>query len=1257
MPITHRQWFFKQLLGVVVLCFFNTIGFAAPWGVNHADRSGFFENTDAAGAVNEAAPYFFMSDGMRVYFGRNGFAYEVTVGIKHKLDAEHRNGQEAYEHHHRETLHHRTEVRFVNPQNTVNVSASEVLPGYLISHGSAKQQRFARVTMENVWNNIDLVLTLDDRGGFKYNVILHPGANLADVQFDYADADHVILTDGGLVVHTQMGSWMEALPISFAADAAPVGSSYRLDGNVLGFVIDDYNPGAAYTIDPWVTFYPAYDSYEQLPAPMDSVWFGLGGELISTGINNVFNRVQMDCDAVGNTYIVRTPALFFTSEFSVDGYYPSGRFVEKYDADGNLVFIFDNGYEEGYFSDITVNKLTQQIYFTAFASTIKFLGSDGTLINEVNVSDLPFDVTEVCSVEFDHCTERLVLGLGGDFAASPSFYGITDADNSGTVEIFDGFDVSESLSNYLPYNDNIDLTIDPLTGEYFFLFLLRNDFAFSDRALLKVDPANMEPMVQNSGDFLSFTELAMHSAGQLTFFRNHFNALKCGREAIYGSNGAELVRWNKTTNELLNSVSLPGFLQARAEGVDLDMNERLYVGANNQLQVYTPELSSISNIPLQGMPQDVVIFGNTAFVATDFALQKLNLDTTAPWTLSQVADSCGACVGEATIAFTNGAVPAGVSIEWLSTGSTELTQTDLCEGWHTVVIREERNCVLYQYTDSVFVETNEDAICQFQVILQDASVCEGECITLVPQVSGEDGAVTYTWSTGLVTTEPELELCLELTTAYQLIATDASGASDTAAFTLTVVPFPIVSLGNDTTLCQGETLLLNAENQGALYQWQDGSTGQSYEVFSPGSYTVSVTQSGCTSSDAIQVDYNELSIDLGPDTAVCSLDGIVLNSGQALFSNLWQDGSTAATLVPEALGVYWVEVFDGLCTVRDSVVISPLDLNVSLGPDVVLCEGDEVTLSSGLNFGQHAWSNQETSFDIVVTEPGTYWVNVTDDLCFATDTVEVTGSAVLADFEFVQDEQCTPSELAFLSTSVSNPGELVSWTWDFGDGSTSAQEAPTHVYTTAGIYSIALSVANADGCTDALLREDLVTVYLSPNAAFTLEPNLPSANEVAQFTDLSSNALNWMWDFGDGGTSTDQNPEYTFESSGTFTVTLVVENDFCSDATSRTLAVEEELLVYVPNSFTPNNDGLNDVFRPSLFGTAIGQYSLQVFNRWGDVVFETEDPDDGWLGNVDNAETSGEFYVQNGVYAWRLVVSEANSVETKLLTGHVMVIR
>ena len=1254
-PITRHC----RLILCAAMCTFTTSMWASEWTADHRSRAGFYENIDENGAVNTAQPYYFMHDGLRVFFGDEGLLYSANVGIKHKVQTAEGSQQEVYESHHRELRHNTFFLRFVNPSPNLQVTASIPRSGYLITEGSKRSSRYSRLLIESVWENIDIEYTLDDRGGFSYTVVLHPGADLADVQFDYSDADQVVLTEGGLIVTSDLGTWMETLPQSFTANETPVNSSYRLEGSLLGFDIEAYATGDTYTIDPWVTFYPAYEGYDELPEPMDSIWVGLGGQLTGTGINNVFNRVQMDVDVFGNTYVVRTPALFYNSQLSVSGFYPAGRFVEKYDPNGNLVFIFDNGYEDGYFSDITVNKVTGQVYFTAFASTIKQLDTDGTLIDEVTVADLPLDVIEVCTVEYDHCTDRVVLGLGGSFAAVPSFYGITDAQNIVNVTIFDGYDVSESMEDALPYNDNVDLSIDPVTGEYFFLFLLRNDFFFADRALLKVDPATMEPIVQNSGDYLSFTELFMHSAGQLTFFCNHFNAMKCGRQAVYGSNGAQLVRWDKTTNAVLNSVNLPGFVEARAEGVDIDLSERVYVGGNNQLRVYSPELTFEGSIPLEGMPQDVVLFGNTVYAATDFALQAFNLSPDyTPWTLSQVPDSCGACAGEASIAFADGVLPEGVSFEWVSTGSSEATQTNLCPGWHTVIVREERGCLQFEYIDSVFVETNEEAICQFQVILQDASVCEGECIVLSPQISGEEGEVTFAWSTGLVTTEPELEICPEQTTTYQLIATDAAGESDTTAFTLTVVLFPTVFLGNDTTLCPGETLQLDAQNEGALYLWQDGSTSQSFEVVSPGTYSVSVTLSGCTSTDAIAVNYNDLALDLGPDTAVCSLDGIVLDSGQPLLANLWQDGSTASTFAPDALGVYWVEVFDGQCAFRDSLVIAAIDLQVSLGPDFVLCTGDNAVLSSGLNFGQHLWSNQATAFDITIGEPGTYSVEVTDDLCFAADTVVVTGSEVLADFEFIQDDQCTPSELAFLSTSLSDPSSIVSWSWDFGDGSTSLEEAPSHVYTSAGTYSIGLSVANADGCTDTVLREDLVTVYLTPNAAFTLEPNLPSANEVAQFTDLSSDALNWTWDFGDGGTSTDQNPEYTFDASGVFTITLLVENAFCSDATSRTLAIEEELLVYVPNSFTPNNDGLNDVFRPSLFGTEIGQYSLQVYNRWGDVVFETNDPELGWIGDTAGADgATGDYYVQDGVYVWRLVVTEANSVETKLLTGHVTVIR
>jgi hypothetical protein len=102
-------------------------------------------------------------------------------------------------------------------------------------------------------------------------------------------------------------------------------------------------------------------------------------------------------------------------------------------------------------------------------------------LSSIDFTALPGDITEVISMEFDHCLNKLVLGLGGVFADNPDFYGTIDLLLNGDVVTSDGFNISESLPNYIPYNDNVDVTIDPITGEYFFLFLLRNDFFLSDR--------------------------------------------------------------------------------------------------------------------------------------------------------------------------------------------------------------------------------------------------------------------------------------------------------------------------------------------------------------------------------------------------------------------------------------------------------------------------------------------------------------------------------------------------------------------------------------------------------------------------------------------------------------------------------------------------------------------------------------------------------------------------------------------------------
>jgi gliding motility-associated-like protein len=1229
---------------------------AADLSSELSQRSGFFENKNAHGILDASAPFFFLSDGLRVYFTEEGLSYEARVSVKHKLDSVQQRSENGYKSHHKEKLHKVFQMRFLNAADHINFIEDEVQSGYLVQSDNIQSKRYAKLTLENVWENIDIEYTLNDRGGFNYAIILKAGSDLSDVQFDYSDAESITLNSFGLQVQSSLGAWLESAPLTFNEWGVPVNSTYVLFDQVVRFSISGYEKGTTYLIDPWITFYPSYQSYDELPSPMDSVWLGLG-LLTGTGINNAFNRVQMDYDNAGNIYIARTPALFYNSEFGANGYYPAGRFVEKYDTNGDLVYIIDNGYEEGYFSDIAVNRINQEVYYTSMPSEINYANANGLLINTTVVADLPLDITEVCSIEYDHCTNRLILGFGGDFSDNPRFYGLTDASNNGILVTSDGFDISQSIAEYIPYNDNIDITIDPETGEYFYLFLLRNDFFLSDRTLLKANPTNLDPVVQNSGSFLNFEELAMHSSGELTFFRNHFDALKCGRNAIYGTNGGEMVRWDKETAELVNSIDLDPFLTMRAEGIDIDLCGNVYIGSNNRVSVYDPDLNFISNIQLEGMPQDLAVYGNKLYAASDFAIETIALpNELMPWTLTQQPDSCDACVGQASIEFCVG-VPEGLEVEWVSTGATSLTATNLCSGWQSIIIKELKNCVVHEYTDSIFVATNEEAICQFQIGFEDLQICENECVLITSEVSGEEGEVTFEWNNGIITTSPELEICPESTATFQIIATDASGAIDTASFTITVSPFPLVHLGNDTTLCASSTLLLDAQNIGASYTWQNGSTGQTFLVDEPGSFFVETAFGICVVSDTIEVSYNNLDVDLGQDTAVCSFQGLLLNAGVPSFNYTWQDGSTFSTYEPESFGLYSVVVFDGLCTVSDSILFAQGSIAVDLGPDQTFCEGEELLLNSGLESGEHLWSDFSAGLSLIVGEPGAYYVEVTNGLCFSTDTVDIVLSNVTANLEMNTTDGCAPLEVLFTDLSSASAGSLASWEWSFGDGNTSNLNSPEHTYLNAGLYSVSLNVTNTAGCTDDVSFVNAINVHPTPNAEFTMDPSFPSINEPVQFTDLSSNALQWEWNFGDGGISAEQNPEYAFETSGVYTITLTINNESCIASNSFELMIDQPLEVYVPNSFSPNNDDLNEIFKPSFFGNDIAKYEFQIFNRWGEIVFQTNNPQTGWIGNVANDDDGGQHYSPDGVYVWKMVIDESNSTETKTLTGHVVLIR
>jgi gliding motility-associated-like protein len=276
--------------------------------------------------------------------------------------------------------------------------------------------------------------------------------------------------------------------------------------------------------------------------------------------------------------------------------------------------------------------------------------------------------------------------------------------------------------------------------------------------------------------------------------------------------------------------------------------------------------------------------------------------------------------------------------------------------------------------------------------------------------------------------------------------------------------------------------------------------------------------------------------------------------------------------------------------------------------------------------------------------------------CMAEDSLALQiGSLPNAGFQISDSIGCGNLDVSFLADSV-NQG----WTylWDFGNGQTSPQVGTTNTqFDQIGCYNLSLSVTNAAGCTAQTTYTDGVCIFANPAASFQASDYLLDSNQpLVSLTNNSLNAISYAWYFGDGQTSFATEPQHMYPNAvATYTIQLVAFNEVnCTDTSSNTISVVEDLSIFVPNSFTPNNDENNQQFLPILSaGFKSNTYHLLVFNRWGDLVFETRDPAVGW----DGYEGISSKPCQDGTYTWKISVVIAASQETKVFTGHVNLLR
>lgn len=224
---------------------------------------------------------------------------------------------------------------------------------------------------------------------------------------------------------------------------------------------------------------------------------------------------------------------------------------------------------------------------------------------------------------------------------------------------------------------------------------------------------------------------------------------------------------------------------------------------------------------------------------------------------------------------------------------------------------------------------------------------------------------------------------------------------------------------------------------------------------------------------------------------------------------------------------------------------------------------------------------------------------------------------------------CVPAEIQFDNLSVPID-ETYDIFWEFGDGGSSTEISPAHLYSNPGVFTVSVEITSPIGCETDTTFSNLITVQPSPQAGFSFMPEAPSnVDPTVAFEDQSRDAVQWFWDYDNGVTSIERSPVYTFPDTGQFQVTQIVTHPLgCMDTLVQMVDIRPEIRYYLPNAFTPNFDNVNDEYLGVGLMAGAKNFHLSIWNRWGEMIFETEDPEQGWNGRLNNRGKE----MPNGVY-------------------------
>lgn len=605
---------------------------------------------------------------------------------------------------------------------------------------------------------------------------------------------------------------------------------------------------------------------------------------------------------------------------------------------------------------------------------------------------------------------------------------------------------------------------------------------------------------------------------------------------------------------------------------------------------------------------------------------------------------------------------------------------------YVLTVTDQNNCIA---KDSGNVIVNPNPVVNFGA----SAVCYGSTTLFSDSTTISSGSIsTYNWtfgvgSAGSTQQNPSYTYpsCNLYTVGLTAISDSGCTAFNTKPATVYCHPVSAFSVANVCTYDSAE--FNNTSNGATLYAWDfdaptgtDDSVSAPSHLYLPGNYTVrliAISASGC-------IDTATQSIDVFPAPAAnFSTDSVCLNQ-TTHFTNLSSVAAPAnitswewdfsynsgidntmqnPTNIYDAPGTYtsFLRVFtNNGCT--DSITktseVYPLPnaqysvYNVCLGTNSVFT--DMSVINTPYIITAWKWefdddnANATTANTVYLYDSaGSYNVELTitsnhgcRDSISKIVVVHPNPNVALA-ANIVSG--CEPLCITLTDSSTVESGSNLHWSWTLGDGTqlTDVQNFP-YCYTTDSLYQpasfdVGLTVTSDSGCTQSLNKPGYITVYPKPDAAFTALPQITTiTNPVINITNNTIGGDVWTWNFGDTQTSSLFEPlSITYSDTGTYIQALITSNQFnCKDTAYETVVIEPDFMFYIPNAFTPNDDGVNDDFIPK--GIFVNEFEMHIFDRWGNLIYTTGDLNKPWNGRANN----GNEMAQKDVYVYLITVSD-----------------